>query len=324
MASYQWNGAIPPGILGDTFTSTTRVSAIKPDGTLGPYTTWKTVAKVVATSNVTTTGVQTVDSVLLAVGDKVLLTNQTSAINNGLYIVDLNAWQLAPDFPLGSDAAGLTVLINQGTINADTVYVCTNAIGAGIVGTNNLTFSYLTGLNGVTGPATSVNNSVPVFNGTNGHVLADNTLVTISGGVLTAASGLTATAGNVVATAGNVVATVGNVTGVGLQYSSKGSYNQATNTTTDVPITTNAGTVTTQSFTLAVNTSSSFHLTGSVILSTSQIMLTKVSYSGIGGTNGVPEISVASVSAGTATITVSNYSTLNALAGTLTFNYIIV
>lgn len=241
MSTFQWQGAAPPTLLGDTFTATTRVSVIKPDATLGNYTTWKTVAKVVATTNVVTVGVQTVDGVTLALGDKVLLAGQTSGVNNGLYIVKLNNWEYSGDFPLGQDAAGLTVLINQGTVNADTIFVCTNAIGAGIIGTNSLVFSYMSGLNAVVGPASSVDNSVPVFSGTTGHVLADATNVSISGGVLTAANGLTATTGNIVATAGavsagttvtagtGISATTGNITAVaGSLISNTANVNSAT------------------------------------------------------------------------------------------------
>jgi len=119
------------------------------------------------------------------------------------------------------------------------------------------------------------------------------------------------------------VTAVGNVTGVGLNYSSKGIYTQLTSATTAVPVTTNAGSVTTQSLTTATTATTVFTMTGAVFLSSSQVMLTDVAYSGTPLTNGIPVMYATSVVAGTATITVANYGA-NALAGTLTFNYIIV
>jgi hypothetical protein len=171
----------------------------------------------------------------------------------------------------------------------------------------------------------------------------------MAGTTITAASGVIATTGNVTASAGNVVATLGavsagttvtagtgivstsgnitassgSVVGVGHVYSSKASYTQITSNVTAVPITTNAGTVTTFNLTNATTASIAFTLTGGVILSGSQLMLTKVAYSGTPYTNGVPFIFVTSVVAGTATITISNYAA-NALSGTVSFYYIIV
>jgi len=173
-----WGSAVPPNILGDSFNSASRVDVLKPYTTLGNYTTWKTVAVAVATSNVASpVGLLTIDGVTLALGNKVLLTAQTNPVSNGLYVVTLNNWELAKDFPLGQDASGLTVLINQGTVNANTIYVCTNDVGAGIIGTNSLTFSYFAGLNGVTGPSTSTNDAIAVFNGTTGNKLYSTLLI---------------------------------------------------------------------------------------------------------------------------------------------------
>lgn len=163
-----------------------------------------------------------------------------------------------------------------------------------------------------------------------------------AGTTVTAGTGITSTAGNIVATAGavsagttvtggtgvtattgNVTATAGNVVGVGLQYSTKTAYSQLTNSTTAVPITSNAGTITTQSMTTATTATTTFAITGANILASSQIMLTLVSYSGTPLTNGVPVLTVSGVGAGTANINVTNYGA-NALSGTLVFNYMIV
>ena len=114
------------------------------------------------------------------------------------------------------------------------------------------------------------------------------------------------------------------VTALSLAYTTKSTYNQATSNVTTVPITTSAGQVVTfGTFSSASASSTSFNLTGSVILATSQIMLQLVTYGGVPFTNGVPVLTVSVSGAGTAVVTVSNYGA-NALAGNVVFTYMIV
>jgi len=104
--------------------------------------------------------------------------------------------------------------------------------------------------------------------------------------------------------------------------SSKGSYTQLTSASTDVPVTTSAGQVTTVSLATLTTVSESFNITSSSILSTSLVSVTLEAYSGTPLTQGIPVVSVASVSAGSANIVISNYGA-NALSGTVKFNYLI-
>jgi len=103
---------------------------------------------------------------------------------------------------------------------------------------------------------------------------------------------------------------------------SKDSYTQATSAVTAVPITTSAGEITTFTLATATTAHSTFAITGTPISSTSLISVTLEAYSGVPFTNGVPIISVSSVSSGTANITISNYGA-NSLNGTVKFNYLI-
>ncbi|MBO0125228.1 hypothetical protein JZX88_06220 [Agrobacterium sp. OT33] len=48
--------------------------------------------------NVSMSGLQIVDGVQTEAGDRVLLTNQTSDVDNGIYIVDIGPWKRSPDF----------------------------------------------------------------------------------------------------------------------------------------------------------------------------------------------------------------------------------
>jgi hypothetical protein len=56
-----------------------------------------TACRVVATSNITLSGTQTIDGVAVVAGDRVLVTGQTTASQNGPYVVAAGAWSRAAD-----------------------------------------------------------------------------------------------------------------------------------------------------------------------------------------------------------------------------------
>jgi hypothetical protein len=66
-------------------------------------------------SNITLSGLQTIDSVVLAVGDRVLVKNQTNAVENGIYNASASAWGRAADFDGVDDVvAGTTIPVMPG------------------------------------------------------------------------------------------------------------------------------------------------------------------------------------------------------------------
>ena len=74
-------------------------------------------------------GRQSADGVLMPLGATVLLTNQSSSVNNGLWIVNTTAWTRAADFATGSWLArdSIVIVYNQtasanGTANANTIW----------------------------------------------------------------------------------------------------------------------------------------------------------------------------------------------------------
>lgn len=89
----------------------------------------------------------TVDGVVLAEGDRILLANQTDPLTNGVWVVGAAGLTRPEDFAVGSLAAGSYVFVNEGTVNGDRAFVCTtnhtDAAGAltDVVGTNPLTFA---------------------------------------------------------------------------------------------------------------------------------------------------------------------------------------
>lgn len=134
--------AIPTLIPTDINVRAQRVSNVYPTQTTGPYTTWKLPVKVATTANITLTGLQTVDGVSLVNGDRVLVKNQVTGSENGIYVALLSAdWQRANDLPDGAGAANITVFVSEGTTYADVMFLCTNDSGSDIVGTDSLTFT---------------------------------------------------------------------------------------------------------------------------------------------------------------------------------------
>ena len=69
------------------------------------------------TANITLSGLQTIDDVLLEVLDRVLVKNQTLATQNGIYDVSATAWTRAADFDGVLDVvAGTTVPVMRGAL----------------------------------------------------------------------------------------------------------------------------------------------------------------------------------------------------------------
>jgi hypothetical protein len=80
----------------------------------------KASARVATTTNITLSGIQTVDDVLLQVGDRVVVKNQTDVADNGVYIVSLSSWTRTADTDTGDELEGAFVFVSEGTINAST------------------------------------------------------------------------------------------------------------------------------------------------------------------------------------------------------------
>jgi len=82
-----------------------------------------TASDLFPTSNIALTGLQTIDGVLLAPGDRVLVKDQTAAGANGIYVANAAAWTRATDADTQAELLGATVTATAGTTNATTRYV---------------------------------------------------------------------------------------------------------------------------------------------------------------------------------------------------------
>ena len=100
--------------------------------------------KAVTTGQTTLSGEQTVDGIALVAGDRVLVKNQSTASQNGIYVVDAGAWTRATDFnddPTGFEVkSGDIVPVLSGDTQAATIWILTTPDPI-TVGTTDLIFT---------------------------------------------------------------------------------------------------------------------------------------------------------------------------------------
>jgi hypothetical protein len=172
---------------------------------------WKASVRAATTANVTLASDlengDVLDGVTLATGDRVLVKDQSTGSENGIYVVKVSG---APDRSTDADAnaevtANFAVFVEQGTVNADSGFTLTND-GSVTVGTTALVFTQFTGLGQIvagtgldkTGNTLDIDSTVVTLTGT--QTLTNKTLTsptlttpdlgTPSAGTLTNATGL--------------------------------------------------------------------------------------------------------------------------------------
>lgn len=116
----------------------------------------------------------TVDGVTTWItNQRILLTGQTTASENGIWLVDTTgAWSRPDDFSTGSGASGARVFVDEGTSYQDTVWECTTNSGSDVIDTNDIAFTQrptgevITAGTGLTKSGTTVH----IGDGTTGNI----------------------------------------------------------------------------------------------------------------------------------------------------------
>lgn len=86
----------------------------------------KDSVRVATTANITLSATQTIDGVAVIAGDRVLVKDQTTGSQNGLYVVAAGAWSRSTDADSSAEVtAGMFTFVTEGTVNADTGWVLT-------------------------------------------------------------------------------------------------------------------------------------------------------------------------------------------------------
>lgn len=90
------------------------------------------------------------DGYTLATGDRILIKNQVSGVENGVYIVATSGSpSRATDLLTGNTGLGAAFLVTNGSRNSSIVWACNNT-GSSVVGTNPLFFAEITALGQIT------------------------------------------------------------------------------------------------------------------------------------------------------------------------------
>lgn len=102
---------------------------------------YKDSVRVASTANVAAiSGLLTVDGVTVVAGDRVLLKDQSTASQNGIYVAAAGAWSRAADADTGAELNGGAIIpVEEGTVNGDTNWQITNN-GVVTIGVTGLTF----------------------------------------------------------------------------------------------------------------------------------------------------------------------------------------
>lgn len=103
---------------------------------------FKAPVRVATTANLSALeGLLTVDGVTLVDGDRVLVKNQTTTTENGIYVASTSEWERARDFDGTLDVLnGTCVRVRSGTANAGAIYA-TSGTDPIVPGTSAITFS---------------------------------------------------------------------------------------------------------------------------------------------------------------------------------------
>ena len=148
----------------------------------------KEAARLATTVNISLSGVgQTLDTIVILSGDRILVKNQTIPSENGIYIADAGAWPRSVDFDsAASDINGAYVPVQEGIDNAGKTFVQTGIVN--VLDTDPILFVYfnsITLLSGGDGIDIDVANVISVDSDGEGFAIVSNQLaLELDGGTL--------------------------------------------------------------------------------------------------------------------------------------------
>lgn len=175
----------------------------------------KQSVRAATTANITLSGTQTVDGVALVAGDRVLVKDQTTGSENGIYVVvDGGAWTRAEDADSDAEVtAGLFTFVTEGTSYADTGWVVSTNDDI-TVGTTAITFTQFSGA-GVISAGDGL-----VQNGTVFDVVGTSDRITVNADSIDIAT--TYVGQSSITTVGTITTGTWNATTIGVEYGGTG------------------------------------------------------------------------------------------------------
>ncbi len=169
------SGASPPGVGDIFFASSATV------GEWGAFSEDNLTRVRVATTEAGTLASNfengdTIDGVVLATGDRILIKDQTVGTENGIYIIQASGAPVrSVDFGNGASVSAKFFWIAEGTLSANNGFLVTNAPGSDVVGTDTIDFRIFSNSETVLTVASSSALSVAVTNGVNDITLLPGT-----------------------------------------------------------------------------------------------------------------------------------------------------
>jgi hypothetical protein len=134
---------------------------------------------VATTANITLSGTQTIDGIAVTAGQRVLVKDQTTASQNGIYVVSASTWSRSADADTAAELnSGVFFFVEKGTVNADNGFVMTQDTAI-TFGSTAITFAQFSGAGQITagsGLAKS-GDTLLVNTGTGITVTSDNIVI---------------------------------------------------------------------------------------------------------------------------------------------------
>jgi hypothetical protein len=171
----------------------------------------RTIAECASTANVVISSAleagDVIDGVTLVAGDRVLLKDQSTATENGLYLaVASGAASRDPEHDTIAELSGGMVVVNQGSVNDNKIFLCTTDTDA-TLGSTSITYTVITPSN--TGTVTSVG----VADSGAGEFTVGSSPITSSGNITLAINSIADTKLGTIGTANKVSLTALNIDG---------------------------------------------------------------------------------------------------------------
>lgn len=104
----------------------------------------KQAVKCATTTSITLSGLQTIDTYTTLAGDRVLVKNQGTSSENGIYVASASAWTRATDMDVWSEVPGAYMVVLYGSVNANTAWVSTSS-DTGTINVTPITFVQFSG-----------------------------------------------------------------------------------------------------------------------------------------------------------------------------------
>lgn len=110
----------------------------------------KASTRVATTANITLSGTQTIDGIAVIAGNRVLVKHQSTATENGIYVVAAGAWSRSTDANTSAEVTtGMFTFVDEGTAAGSNGYTLTTPEPI-ILGTTDLAFTQFSGAGQIT------------------------------------------------------------------------------------------------------------------------------------------------------------------------------